>query len=53
MASKKPVSKLVTTPLPKVMRTANTGAIDNTTLPKPKPEEWGGWVSAPQGEKDA
>ena len=41
-------SKLTTGPLPKAMRPANTGAIDTTTLPPPKPEAWSGWASAPQ-----
>jgi hypothetical protein len=49
MARKQAESKLIAGPLPKSGKPANGGAIDTTTLPKPKPEEWGGWASAPQG----
>jgi hypothetical protein len=51
MARKKE-SKLMTGALPKATRPANTGAIDNGTLPKPKHETWTGWASAPQQQGD-
>ena len=50
MARKQPASKLITGPLPRTVKPTHTGAIDTTTLPKPKPEAWGGWASAPQGK---
>ena len=50
MARKQAESKLITGPLPRTVKPANTGAIDNGTLPPPRPEQWGGWASAPQGK---
>ena len=51
--ARKQVSKLITGALPKSVKPANTGAIDNTTLPKPKAEQWNGWKSAKQGGENA
>ena len=48
--AKKPESKLMTGALPKTVRAANTGPIDPAFLERPRPEQWNGWASAPQGD---
>jgi hypothetical protein len=50
--ARKQESKLIAGPLPKSGKPANTGAIDNSTLPKPQHETWTGWASAPQQQGD-
>jgi len=53
MAKKAPTSTPITGPIPKAMRLPEGRAIDRTTLPKPKPEAWGGWQAAPQPKREA
>jgi hypothetical protein len=50
---KEPESKLLPTALPKSgMAMGNGGgALDTSTLPRPKLEPWAGWASAPQERK--